>query len=176
MRTLTVPLLSAASLLIACDAPTRMPTALKAPTAVFAIGNGNGILHRVSLASHDFGILKPGTDANDSFIAIQYADGSVEGQWSDQFGHGNGGLHIAVDCLAVVGNQAWISGIATKAFDDDLVGTRFATRVQDNGTSANDAPDQMSFTVGPIVNPAFSCQNHPNFSLFDLDGGEVKVD
>jgi hypothetical protein len=175
MRTLTVPLLAAGFLLIGCDAPTPMPTALKAPTALRAFGNGNGIQHRVSLGSHDFAILKPGTDANDSFIAIQHADGSVTGQWTDQFGHGNGGLHIVVDCLAVTGNQAWISGIATKAFDEALVGTRWATRVVDNGTSANDPPDQMSFSIGPFP-PAFDCHTRLNFPLFDVGGGEVKVD
>ena len=173
MRMLTVPLLSAASLLIACDNPTPMPTALKAPPPSFAIGHGTGILHRVSLASHDFGILKPGTDANDSFIAVQYADGSVEGQWTDQFGHGNGGYHIAVNCVEVDGNQAWISGIVTQSPFEEDIGQPAGTRVVDNGTSANDPPDQMSFS---IVGVRFDCHAKRPYPLFDLSGGEVKVD
>jgi hypothetical protein len=173
MRTLTVPLLTAGLLLIGCDTPTPMPTALKAPTTARAIGLGNGILHRVSVGSHDFGILKPGTDANDSMIAIQYADGSVSGQWTDQFGHGNGGIHVAVNCLEVVGNQAWISGVITKAFDETLVGVRTGTRVVDNGTSAHDPPDQISFS---IIGALFDCHARRPYPLFDLSGGEVKVD
>jgi hypothetical protein len=173
MRTLTVPLLSAASLLIACENPTPMPTALKAPSVLLAIDNGNGIQHRASLASHDFGIFKPGTDANDSFIAIQYADGSVNGQWIDQFGHGDGGIHVAVNCLEVDGNQAWISGVVTQSPFEDDIGLTAATRVVDNGTSANDPPDQMSFTR---INPPFDCHARRPMLLFDLSGGEVKVD
>ena len=173
MRTLTVPLLAAGFLLIGCDGPTPMPTALKVPTTLRAIGLGNGILHRASLGSHDFGILKPGTDANDSFIAIQYADGSVEGQWTDQFGHGNGGLHIAVNCLEVDGNQAWISGVVTKSSFEEDVGLTAATRVVDNGTSANDPPDQMAFTR---LDPPFDCHDRRPMLLFDLAGGQVKVD
>jgi len=173
MRTLIAPLLSAASLLIACENPTPMPTALKAPSVLLAIDNGNGIQHRASLASHDFGIFKPGTDANDSFIAIQYADGSVNGQWIDQFGHGDGGIHVAVNCLEVDGNQAWISGVVTQSPFEDDIGLTAATRVVDNGTSANDPPDQMSFTR---INPPFDCHARRPMLLFDLSGGEVKVD
>ena len=173
MRTLPVPLLAAGLLLFGCDAPTPMPTALKAPPPLLAIGEGNGILHRASLASHDFGILKPGSDANDSFIAIQYADGSVKGQWIDQFGHGNGGIHIEVNCLEVDGNQAWISGIVTQSPFEEDIGLPAGTRVVDNGTSANDPPDQMSFTQ---IGVRFDCHAKRPYLLFDLSGGEVKVD
>jgi hypothetical protein len=174
MRTLTFPLLAAGLIVIACDSPTPMPTELKVPTTERAVGQGNGVQHRVSVGSHDF--TPPGVDANFSLIAIQHRDGSVTGQWSDQFGHGNGGYHIAVDCLAVTGNQAWISGILTQG-PDAFIGRRFATRVADNGTSANDPPDQISFSIGPFpIAPAFDCHTRPPFPLFPLDGGEVKVD
>jgi hypothetical protein len=51
------------------------------------------------------------TDANFSLVAIQYGDGHASGQWTDQFGQGQGGIHVEVNCVFVVGNQAWISGI-----------------------------------------------------------------
>jgi hypothetical protein len=173
MRTLTVPLLAAGLLLTGCDPNSPTPTALTVPTTARAIGLGNGILHRVSVGSHDFGILKPGDDANDSMIAIQYADGSVSGQWIDQFGHGNGGVHVAINCLEVVGNQAWISGIVTQSPVEEDIGLTAATRVVDNGTSANDPPDQISFTR---INPPFDCHARRPMLLFDIQGGEVKVD
>jgi hypothetical protein len=115
----------------------------------------------------------PGTDANFSLIAIQYADGTVSGEWSDQFGHGDGGLHVAVDCLEVVGNQAWISGVITHSPDPGLVGVPAATRVVDNGTSANDPPDEISFTR---IGAPFDCHAQRQMLLFPLSGGEVKVD
>ena len=59
-----------------------------------------GPLHRVSFGGPDacegFG-LQPGCDANLSLVAIEQADGSVIGQYSDQFGDGNGGFHAAED-------------------------------------------------------------------------------
>jgi len=171
MRKLTVPLLAVALILIGCDGPTTIPTALKVPTASRSFGQGNGVQHRVSVGSHDF--TDPGVDANFSLIAIQHADGSVSGQWSDQFGHGNGGLHVEVNCVEVLGNQAWISGVITQANDETFVGLRAGTRVADNGTSANDPPDQTSFSV---VGALFDCHARRNYPLFPLSGGEVKVD
>ena len=175
MRKLTVPLLAVAYLLIGCDSPTTMPTALKVPTLSLAVGGGNGVQHRVSVGSHDFS--DPGQDANFSLIAIQHADGSVTGQWEDQLGPGNGaegGFHIAVDCLSVQGNQAWIGGVITKAPDEALVGTRALTEVEDNGTSANDPPDKISYTYNGL-STFYQCQ-HFTLPLFPLSGGEVKVD
>ena len=175
MRKLTVPLLAVAYLLIGCDSPTTMPTALKVPTLSLAVGGGNGVQHRVSVGSHDF--TPPGEDANFSLIAIEHADGSVTGQWEDQFGPGNGaegGYHIAVDCVSVQGNRAWIGGVVTKALNEALIGTRAFTEVEDNGTSANDPPDRISYSYAGYP-PVYQCQQFA-LPLFPLSGGEVKVD
>ena len=175
MRKLTVPLLAVGLLLIGCDGPTTMPTAVQVATRLSSIGQGNGIQHRVSVGSHDF--TDPGQDANFSLIAIQKADGSVSGQWEDQLGPGNGaagGFHIAVDCLSVQGNRAWIGGVITQAPDEALVGTRAVTEVEDNGTSANDPPDKISYTYNGL-STFYQCQ-HFVLPLFPLSGGEVKVD
>jgi hypothetical protein len=129
---------------------------------------GGGILHRVSVGSHDF--VPPGDDANFSLIAIQYADGSVRGQYTDQFGHGNAGIHVVVDCLEVVGNQAWISGVVQGGPYD---GEPTTTRVEDNGTSENDPPDQISFSIHPALRDCHAMRPLP---LFPLTGGEVKVE
>lgn len=175
MRKLTVPLLAVALLLIGCDGPTTMPTALKASTLSLSVGAGNGVQHRVSVGSHD--ILAPGQDANFSLIAIQHRDGSVSGQWEDKFGPGNGvegGYHIAVDCVSVLGNRAWVGGVVTKALNEALIGTRALTEVEDNGTSANDPPDKISYSYAGL--PATSVCPRLNLPLFALSGGEVKVD
>jgi hypothetical protein len=170
MRTLTIPLFAAGLLVIGCDNPSTMPTALKAPTTMLA--ERGGVEHRVSVGSHDF--TDPGVNANFSLVAIQHADGSISGQWSDQFGHGDGGYHIAVDCVLVLGNRAYIGGVVTQSPDGTLNGTRAYTAVVDNGTSANDPPDQISYSYAGLAS-TFRCPALP-VPLFPLSGGEVKVD
>jgi hypothetical protein len=137
--------------------------------------NGAGVVHRVSVGSHDF--VPPGVDANFSLAAIQYSDGRMKGQWSDQFGHGNNGLHVVIDCVHVIANQAWLGGMAT---DKTFKGMRVLTKVVDNGTSPHEPPDEISFSV---VNPAQfglseDCRavTAAPFPLFPLPAGEVKVE
>jgi hypothetical protein len=132
----------------------------------------DGVIHRVSVGGADF--LPPGTDANFSLSVVQRADGTVTGQWQDSTGGGGVpavGIHVQVDCLLVVGNEAWISGVITQP--DSLAGLPAITRVADNGTSANDPPDQISFT---FINTGFTCEDQPNLPLFDMNNGEVTVE
>lgn len=145
--------------------------------------NAARITHRVSVGSSDAVLFPPGTDANFSLIATQSADGTVRGQWHDQFGgHGPGAplvgqfVHVEVNCLVVVGNEAWLSGTIKVASKNlaEFVGTTAFTRVRDNGTSANDPPDQISFTFFGFP-PDLDCEDMQDLPLFDLNNGEVKV-
>lgn len=115
---------------------------------------------------------EPGCDANFSMVAIEHADGRVTGQWSDQFG-GGVGFHVAVDCLYVDGNEAWIAGVVTQETIPgfDFTGMRAATRVVENGTNANDTPDQISLSFLYEGD----CSEQPDFPLFDVPQGQVKV-
>ena len=135
----------------------------------------SSVVHRVSVGSLDSDAFGRGVDANFSLVAIQRADGSVTGQWSDQFGHGNGGVHVALDCLLVVGNQAWIGGVAT---DKNFDGLRVITMVEDNGTSVHDPRDQISFSWVDPASFGFSpnCLDAPDLPLVPITNGEVKVD
>lgn len=153
--------------------------------ALLSVGSalGGGVTHRVSVGSSDSVIFPPGTDANFSLIAIQRDGGTVNGQWHDQFGgHGPGApfvgqfLHMEVTCLVVEGNEAWVSGPIKVASTDlaEFVGTTAFTRVRDNGTSANDPPDQISFTFFGF-DPELDCEDRLDLDLFDLNNGEVKV-
>ncbi len=146
-------------------------------TEVTTTANVGAVTHHVSMGGADvceaLG-LPTGCDANFSLVANQKADGSVKGQWQDSFGHGNGGFHIVVDCLLVFGNQAVVGGVVTKGPFN--VGTRALTSVVDNGTSANDPPDQLSFSFtgfGPGVGCGTIAPNQ--FPLFNLAHGQVKV-
>ena len=139
----------------------------------------NPVIHRVSVSGGDICEalgLPPGCDANFSLVAIMKTDGSVSGQWQDTFPGGSGGIHVAVDCMEIVGNGAVISGVITHGNIDgvDLSGQRAITAVVDNGTSANDPPDQISFSFFPD-NRDCTILIPDNFPLFDLAHGQVKV-
>jgi hypothetical protein len=139
-------------------------------------GSNNPIIHQVSLGGADFCIdidflgTHPGCNGNFSIVASMRADGSVSGQMTDQFGHGDGGFKATVNCLTVVGNEAWVSGIVTYGKDadgNDFAGLPIITKVKDNGKSG----DQASFTY---LGYSTSCNLKPNVPLFDITG-QVKV-
>ena len=140
-----------------------------------ALGNGR-VIHKVSVGSADV-LPPPGTDANFSLSATQDADGTARGQWEDTV---NGrsvpaiSLHVEIDCLVVVGNDAWVSGIIARPAV--LAGLRANARVRDNGTSANDPADQISLTFfPPAIDPGVTCQDQPDLPLNDLINGQANV-
>ena len=65
-----------------------------------AAARADGVVHSASVGGHD---QDPAghTDANFSLVAIEHSDGTVSGQWTDQFGQGQGGIHVQVNCLFV---------------------------------------------------------------------------
>ena len=139
-----------------------------------------GVTHRVSLGGADICEalgLPTGCDANFSLVALEKADGSVKGQWQDTFAGGLEGIHVAVDCVNVVGNGAVIGGVITHGFAGgvDVSGQRALTAVVDNGTSANDLPDQISFSFFPTGATDCTTLVPGNFPLFPLANGQVKV-
>lgn len=140
---------------------------------------GGRVAHRVSAGGPDacvaFGFEHPGCDANFSLVGIVYADGSMSGQYTDRFANGNG-FHAVIDCVSVVGNEAWVSGVITSGTFDgfDLTGLFVAARVQDNGTSANDPADKISFSI-ITFDPEPPCTDHVPYDLFDAPEGQVVV-
>jgi hypothetical protein len=142
------------------------------------------IVHRVSVGTPDACLdlagTHPGCDGNFSLTAIKRADGSVSGQYTDRFARGDG-FHAVVDCLVVDGNQAWVSGVITQGrFTDpetgeetDLSGFYVFTRVQDNGRSANDPPDQISFSF--FDTEPIPCTEMFDVDLLDAPDGQVTV-
>jgi hypothetical protein len=140
---------------------------------------GGGIVHRASVGGADLCEalgLPTGCDANFSLTANQKADGSVKGQWQDTFTGGGEGIHVAIDCLNVVGNGAVIGGVITRgtAFGADVSGQRALTAVVDNGTSANEPADQISWSFF-LEAPSCTDLVPADFPLFNLTHGQVKV-
>ncbi len=159
---------------VACAVACSEPSSPAATGGLLANSQAsNSVVNRVSVGGHDLD-LTANTDANFSLVAIEYADGTASCQWSDQFGQQNGGIQVAVNCLRVVGNQAWISGVITSgsAGGVDFTGLPAITRVADVGTSANDAPDLISFSFIGVAAP---CTAQPNLPLLAMTGGQVTV-
>jgi hypothetical protein len=136
------------------------------------------VVHHVTAggpdACIDLGGEHPGCDGNFSLVANQYADGSVSGQYTDRFARGDG-FHAVIDCLVVSGNDAWVSGVIThgRIGDIDLAGLEVLTQVRDNGTSANDPADQISFSFIDTELP--DCTEQPDLPLLDAPEGQVRV-
>lgn len=138
-----------------------------------AAARADGVLHQVSVGGPDQDATNH-TDANFSLVAVQHGNGTVTGEWTDQFGQGQGGIHVQINCLFVQGNEAWVSGIISSgtAGGVDLSGLPVITRVQDNGTSANDPPDAISFS---FIGLAAACTTAPNLPLVPMTAGQVSV-
>ncbi len=133
-----------------------------------------GVVHRVSVGGPDICEavgLKPGCDANFSLVALQMADGRVKGQYHDQFS-GGAGFHATVNCLNVIDNQAWVSGEITQSRAPGVVGLDALTMVEDNGRSANDPADQISYS---FFGADLDCNTTPDLPLFPVPKGQVVV-
>jgi hypothetical protein len=107
------------------------------------------------------------------FTAQIDAAGVVKGQ--AQFHHRDVGIsnHVAINCLAVVGNNAWLGGTITESTDPMSVGLEIVWRVQDNGQGQAAPPDMVS-TVVPGVAPG-ECYSMPDLGLIPWTNGNVEV-
>ena len=84
-------------------------------------------------------------------------------------------VHIDVDCLVIVGNQAWFSGPAKRWVLGGVPqppGLYLVFRVEDNGEGANDAPDRGSAAFG---GPPMACALMPPFPLIPTANGNIQV-
>ena len=138
----------------------------------------NPVIHRVSVGGADVceALGDPtGCDANFSLVAIEKEDGRISGQWQDTFSGGGEGIHVAIDCMNINVNENWaiVGGIITHGTSS---GQRAVTMVVDNGTSANDPPDQISFSFFPFDGDCsdLTPDDFEGF-LLDLTHGQVKV-
>jgi hypothetical protein len=151
-------------------------------SAMGASAKGRGpVVHHVTVGGPDACIAwgeKVGCDRNYSIVATQYADGNVSGQLSDNSPYLAAGLHAVIDCLVVEGNEAWVSGVITKGALLDgtsLVGGPVGARLRDNGVSAYDKADQISYTEIELHGNYGPCTERPDYELFDAPQGQVKV-
>jgi len=159
---------------VACDETPTQPNASDTQIVEvrFDAHPGNPVVRRLTVGGADGQVFgPPGSDANFSLVALQRADGTVTGQWSDQYG--GAGMHAEIDCLYVDGNTAWVSGPITKHTDASLVGRTANSQVRDGG----DAGDDMISPVFMFL--PYTCVDQFPFesygALFPVNNGQVKI-
>jgi hypothetical protein len=84
-------------------------------------------------------------------------------------------VHLNVDCLVIVGNQAWFSGPARRFVLDGVEqppGLYLVFRVQDNGEGANAPPDLGS---PAFSGPPMACMLQPLFVMTPTANGNIQV-
>jgi hypothetical protein len=121
----------------------------------------------------------PGGFRNFSFTARKASDGTVSGQ--AQLDNRAQGVreHIAIDCLVVSGNQAWVGGTVTDSTSTTQpVGTVGVFYAQDNGEGANAPPDRISLFTS--FSPVLTCtngfaQSYTLATALPIDEGNIQI-
>ena len=107
------------------------------------------------------------------FNARVDADGQVKGQASFAFRNLGVEFQVDINCLVVVGHDAWLGGTIVSSSNPALLGEDIVWRVQDNGEGRNAPPDQTSPTATGV--PPGSCNQMPPLSLRPWTNGNVQV-
>ncbi len=85
-------------------------------------------------------------------------------------------LHGSVECVSVVGNQAWFAGTVTQSNDPGRVGRIRGFRVVDNGEGKNHPPDQIANSVRlRTISAQDWCDLTPVRALLDIEQGNIQV-
>ena len=109
-----------------------------------------------------------------AFTAQIDVAGNVKGQAQFQLRYIDTTVHAEVNCLEVVGNNAWIGGIITRSSNPAQVGPglQILFRVQDNGEGDAEPRDMTSQLVWGAVP---SCSTTPPLFLIEWTNGNVQV-
>jgi len=140
-------------------------TVLKSGNGPVAVGQG--IYHNLQ-----------GSTTHFRFNAMIKPDGSVEGNGELKYLQPQGSMvKFNIDCLAVSGNAAVMSGVATEStFSLCPAGTPVVFRAVDNGEGGSD-PDQMTglyLYLDPGWGP-WDCNNFPEQELISIEQGNIQV-
>src|SRR3989442_870582 len=92
-----------------------------------------------------------------SFTAVTKSNGSVTGEAQLKSRASGVIIHVEINCLKVVGNQAYISGVVRHANNPLFVGHTSIFRVIDNGEGANRPPDELSLLTTFVTVPPEDC-------------------
>lgn len=145
-----------------------------AAAATLAVFVGVGTAAPVHWASGGGTVEYAGAFNTHAFTAQVDADGTARGQAEFQLRYIDTTIHAEVDCLTVVGNDAWIGGTITRSSNPAVVGLglHILFRVRDNGEGAAHPPDMTSQLVWGVVP---SCNTMPPLGLIEWSNGNVHV-
>ena len=137
------------------------------------------VIHSVSLGGADvcevFGKPK-GCNRNLSLIANMYEDGTVKGQWQDNFATKGESIHVEIDCaqFGTIGDFKWakVGGVITNGvFNEEDITGRYAVMLLVDNFQGNDQislftnPSSVDCTVLPF----------PLYRWYPVDAGQVKI-
>lgn len=130
---------------------------------------GTNVIQSVSGNGH---LVDAQVDRTVTFNIHTHADGTVEG-WYHSVARGPGGAHtrVSVECLHVVGNQAWATGTIVAAANPDNVGRPYSVRFVDNGERAGAEADE----IGVERFADYDCTTEPDIQLRRLTMGNLQV-
>ena len=137
------------------------------------------VIHSVTLGGADvcefFGKPK-GCNRNLSLIANMYEDGTVKGQWHDNFATKGEAIHVEIDCaeFGTVGDFKWakVGGVITKGIfnEEDVTGRYAVMLLVDN----YQGEDQISLFTNPS---SVDCSvfPFPLYRWYPVDAGQVRI-
>lgn len=110
-----------------------------------------------------------------AFTVHEGPDGTVAGQAHVVNRSMDFAEHISLDCLRVVGNTAFVSGIVTKG--DPLEGWKALFSVRDNGEGSNSPEDTITLVSHLPPTIAVDCHTPPPPSIryLPIEHGNIEV-
>ena len=162
-----------AAIALAVAACTDTPTATESVDGL-AFAKGGGPSARGSGHLVDDRPADPAQHALRTFSFVAHSNG---GQFQIKNRSFDAKLHGSVECVTVVGNQAWFAGTVTQSdFDPIPVGSIRAFTVVDNGEGQGDPPDQIANSVRlNVISAQDWCNITPVRLLFDIEQGNIQV-
>jgi hypothetical protein len=122
-----------------CDSPLPAPTELVG--GKLALQSSEGVQQSATGSGH----YTAGDEIRTfAFSATKRADGSVSGQYQINVHASDLFFHVAVTCMDVVGNTAWVAGIITKASGPPVVEGTVSYFYATDGGEGPDAVDIVS--------------------------------
>jgi hypothetical protein len=162
----------------------KRTTAAAVATAAFALavigapaagGESNRVVASATGSGH---MVRNGFYRTFSFSARKYADGTSSGELQLRSPEFDVVVHLAIDCLRVVGNRAHMSGFITRTSNTDeaVVGEHNRLVVEDNGEGPAAPPDMVSgIPANPGNTNPETCETNTLVPNRVVDNGNVQV-
>jgi hypothetical protein len=140
-------------------------------TSAPAPADSNAVVNAATGSGHR---ISGGEFRSFSFSAVRYADGSARGEAQVYPRSLDAFAHIAIDCLAVTGNVAHMSGVVTHTSDPTVFipGEQVHFAVEDRGEGNSALPDRVT---GIPANEPLTCNDALPSPFNPIVRGNVQV-